>query len=58
MVGNTGKGKSSFVKYLTKNESIVVSDSSSSMTEKCKIYHDYPKFKIIDTPGINDTKQE
>ncbi|KAL4484771.1 hypothetical protein ABPG74_019948 [Tetrahymena malaccensis] len=55
VLGNTGVGKSSFVRAITQNPDIQVSDSQQSVTQECQKF-EYDNFIYIDTPGINDTR--
>ncbi|KAL4484770.1 hypothetical protein ABPG74_019947 [Tetrahymena malaccensis] len=55
VIGNTGVGKSSFVRAITQNPNIQVSDSQESVTQECQKF-EYDKITYIDTPGINDTR--
>ncbi|KAL4484769.1 hypothetical protein ABPG74_019946 [Tetrahymena malaccensis] len=50
VLGETGAGKSSFIKNITQIEEIQASDGKDSHTQECQIYQ-----KFIDTPGINAT---
>ncbi|KAL4510297.1 hypothetical protein ABPG72_008187 [Tetrahymena utriculariae] len=50
VLGETGVGKSSFIKNLTQSREIQVSGGMDSHTSECSIQKNY-----IDTPGINDT---
>ncbi|KAK6542555.1 hypothetical protein TWF694_006503 [Orbilia ellipsospora] len=58
LMGVTGSGKSTFIKRVTEDESIIIGRSMSSETREIqKISFATPKanFCLVDTPGFNDT---
>ncbi|KIV87796.1 hypothetical protein PV11_03318 [Exophiala sideris] len=58
VMGVTGAGKSSFIRQITGNDEIEIGHGLQSMTSKVQAYtfeHGKCKFKIVDTPGFNDT---
>ncbi|KAL4510303.1 hypothetical protein ABPG72_008193 [Tetrahymena utriculariae] len=57
VLGNTGEGKSSFIKKVTGNTNVQISNARSSHTQECKIFVKGGKH-YIDTPGINDTVRD
>ncbi|EAR97751.2 50S ribosome-binding GTPase (macronuclear) [Tetrahymena thermophila SB210] len=56
LIGQTGSGKSSFVKKITNLAEIQVSGGKDSCTKICNNYIK-DGIKYIDTPGLNDTKR-
>jgi GTP-binding protein EngB required for normal cell division len=51
VIGETGVGKSSFIKYMSGFDSIKISDNPDSVTMVCEIYQvlDFEDFKLIDS---------
>ncbi|KAL4461479.1 hypothetical protein ABPG74_016103 [Tetrahymena malaccensis] len=56
VLGETGVGKSSFIKKITKDQSIQISSDKDSITKECLIFKK-DSYLYIDTPGINDNKK-
>ncbi|KAL4484773.1 hypothetical protein ABPG74_019950 [Tetrahymena malaccensis] len=56
ILGDTGVGKSSFIKKITENPDIQTSSGKSSHTQACQIFEN-EGMNYIDTPGINDTNR-
>ncbi|KAL4512788.1 hypothetical protein ABPG72_017473 [Tetrahymena utriculariae] len=55
VLGNSGNGKSTFIKKITKNQNILCSNEIQSCTKECNNYKKDGIF-YIDTPGLNDTQ--
>ncbi|KAL4469891.1 hypothetical protein ABPG72_006531 [Tetrahymena utriculariae] len=56
VLGDTGVGKSSFIKKITEEQNLQVSSSKDSHTKQCFIYQKDNRI-FIDCPGINDNKK-
>lgn len=54
VIGQTGVGKSSLIKYISKNEDIIVSDKAVGCTFECKLYEN-EEYIYADTIGLNET---
>ncbi|RYN32947.1 hypothetical protein AA0112_g5832 [Alternaria arborescens] len=57
-MGATGTGKSSFVRLITGDETIIVGHGLHSSTAKIQEYrveHEDTSFVLVDTPGFDDT---
>ncbi|KAL4484776.1 hypothetical protein ABPG74_019953 [Tetrahymena malaccensis] len=57
VLGNTGDGKSSFIKKVTGNQNVQTSNQKQSHTQECQIFYKDGK-NYIDSPGINDTQRD
>ncbi|KAJ7922201.1 P-loop containing nucleoside triphosphate hydrolase protein, partial [Mycena leptocephala] len=62
VMGNTGTGKSSFVKLITGDSSIKVNDGLESETADIQVFHFVDptsghKVRIVDTPGFDDSRK-
>ncbi|KJZ70208.1 hypothetical protein HIM_10394 [Hirsutella minnesotensis 3608] len=58
VMGVTGAGKSTFIKNVTRQESVSVGESLSSDTSHVAAYelrHKGVRYILVDTPGFNDT---
>ena len=59
-IGETGIGKSTMIKRLTNDESIVTSIGGEGCQRECSVYRDSKKCNVfyMDTPGTGDSKME
>ncbi|KAL4484777.1 hypothetical protein ABPG74_019954 [Tetrahymena malaccensis] len=57
VLGDTGGGKSSFIKKVTGNQNVQTSNQRQSHTQECQIFDKDGKH-YIDSPGINDTQRD
>ncbi|KAK5222752.1 hypothetical protein LTR72_005589 [Exophiala xenobiotica] len=58
VMGATGAGKSTFIRRVTGNDTVVVGDGLKSVTQQMQPFqfqHEGKHFSIVDTPGFNDT---
>ncbi|KAJ9504307.1 hypothetical protein H2202_000363 [Exophiala xenobiotica] len=58
VMGATGAGKSTFIRRVTENDTVVVGDGLKSVTQQMQpfqVQHEGKHFSIVDTPGFNDT---
>ncbi|KDR66197.1 hypothetical protein GALMADRAFT_259681 [Galerina marginata CBS 339.88] len=62
IMGPTGTGKSSFIRLVTGNDKVVVSDSLESQTSEVTVFDyrrpDGRRMILIDTPGFDDSRDD